>query len=652
MRLLRGITLSQVCANEAAIPDEATDAVADVKKPDESEIYRSQYAVDNGHLLEFPFGDERYQSTYDLFKRGLQLSPFDQAFGTINEKNSLDWLTYTDMEEQSSALGKALVDNGLVDPVEKDGQEWMFVGLYAEHRVEWTLTELAVARQGITLVPIYDTGSVSFVDSILRQTGLTTIVTTREKFGRISQNLNKIKNVILLDSDSLPDHPDLNVYSMKNLIGAGRQSQTPREAPVSRDLVNTICFTSGTTGEPKGALITHKMFVAVVAGAHLSGIDIRAQDTHIAYLPPAHVFERLVDLVIMFNGARIGYYSGSILNIGRDIPLIQPTMLVGVPRVFDRTLERIQDRIEGSNFLLRKILGWAANSAAAAEGVSPPNLIVRKIFERIQAVFGGRLRMILSGSSALSPETHRALRQLLQVQVVQGYGMTETTGGTLVTDPESLLTGVTGWPLACVEVKLADVSIHSAVHGEGAGEIYARGPTVFTGYFGRPDLSAQALTDDGWVRTGDVAKVVGPGGFKIVGRAKEIFKLSNGEYVVPGLVESAYRQCPIVEEIFIDVGPSGVTTIAVVNVNKKELAALLSSDVTNFTEEGLNTEGVVAVVRKALSACEGGVSPAERVKGVYVSLTPFGLGTEFQTATAKPIRSKISKFFADKIQTL
>lgn len=604
---------------------------------DESPIYRSSVLSEPGPFIEAP-ANFTGTSTFELFLRGLTRNEVRGSkagsFGLLDGKK-YTWLTYEEMDTQSRLFSRGLFEMELVQP------DLRMLGIYSEHRIGWTITELAASRQNITLVPIYDTSRPDFVLSILQQTRVRTVVASVERaeslMSLISNNAQtSVRTIVLIGDDFdrinlFVKFPELNVRiftlaEVKGMgIGAG-SDQFP-----SRDDVNTICFTSGTTGEPKGVLVTHGMFIAVVGAAIKANLGLNFKDVHIAYLPPAHILERVVDLAIMYVGGKIGYHSGPLTDLASNMQLIRPTVLVGVPRVFEKSVAKVHAKIKNMSGFQKSVMNRGIAGASSANG----GVMTRLVHRTLKSALGGRVRVILSGGGPLAPETQRELTLLFGVPVVQGYGMTETTGGTMISQIGSNLTGVVGIPLGCAEVKLVDLSI-LAILGQGAGELYIRGPAAFKGYFENPEATAATITKDGWVKTGDIARLVysdsGEPGFKIVGRAKEIFKLANGEYVSPAYMEAEYKRCEMITEVFVDVSVDGKDVIAIVNVKENQDTAPVFECMKNIETELAKTTQKV-----------------NKVRNILVTDISIGEGSEFQTATMKLKRASIRKAFASEI---
>jgi long-chain acyl-CoA synthetase len=587
------------------------------------------------------------------------------------------------MNNHVQILSDGIVELGLHGPIDIDGKDWRMVAMYSEHRLAWTMIELAAARQNITIAPLYDTSKPDFVQSILRQTQVTTVFASAPNAAKLMKIMKEspeginLKQIVVIGDDAdriklLVDFPNMRIplILLAEVKQTGGLYHSTKLTPPRPEDVNTICFTSGTTGDPKGVLITHRMLLSVVGAATKLDIGLSRNDVYLAFLPPAHILERFIDLVLMYNGARIGYYSGDRTKLARDLALVAPTVLAGVPRSLEKTIEKIEMKIATKSKPFKTLI-----ARALAESDTVMNDLNRRdsslslassIFIRgIRKPLGGRLRLIISGGGPLAPRTQAKLKQYLHVYAIQGYGLTETTGGTLAQSPRSRTYGIVGIPFPCVEITLADKEIHKEIT-PGAGEILVRGPSVFSGYFRRPELSAEVFTQDGWFRTGDIAVVVedefGEPQFKIVGRTKEIFKLSNGEYVVPAILEGHFRGSPAVEEVFVDLAPSkNEGLVALVKLNEAYLNDYLSSTrndhlaqslddkILNSDTLGLRKE-VLASFR--IIAEHAKLSHVEQISDVVMTTINFGLESEYQTVTGKAKRALLRGLLVAKVEEL
>ena len=643
-------------------------------------IYRASLNGDSD-LVSQPDGFTG-SGTYDLLVHGVEVSPPKRGGFGFFDGRKYKWLTYKQMQAHVQLLSDGIVNLHLHGPIEIDGSEWRMIALYSEHRIGWTMVEMAAARQNITIVPLYDTSKQDFVVTIMRQTQVSTVFTSPPNAGKLLQMMKdsvtgvNLKQIILMGTAEdkiklLMKFPNLGVQVIlfSSVKLAGSMPTTPVLNRPKPEDVNTICFTSGTTGEPKGVLTTHRMLLSVVGAALKLDVGLSRDDVYFAFLPPAHIFERVVDLVLIYAGARIGYFSGDKNNLARDIGLVAPTVMAGVPRSLEKTIEKIEKRISSGSKFVQLLTGRAlAESDAVMNGLKNKSqslsLASSVPIRGIRKALGGKIRLIISGGGPLSPRTQAKLKQFLHVYVVQGYGLTETTGGTLAQSPRTRTYGVVGIPFSCAEVALGDQDIHYDIH-QGAGELLVRGPSVFSGYFRRPDLTRGAFTEDGWFKTGDVAMVTtdefGNSQFRIVGRSKEMFKLPNGEYVVPALLEGQYKECQAIDEIFIDLSQSKEALIALINMNEDYLNNYLESTNNNLMgyhldEHKLNSDELglkeQVITSFNMIADHAKLSHVEKISQVVITVTKFGPESDYQTVTMKAKRGPLRKLLYEKLTTL
>lgn len=301
-------------------------------------------------------------------------------------------------------------------------------------------------------------------------------------------------------------------------------------------------------------MLTHRN---IMAGISCSMVDtqVTQDDVHISYLPLAHIYELLTVHVGLTSGACAGFWRGDILGLMDDIGELKPTLLVGVPRVFNRIYDKVLAQVADGGRLRQAIFNYAFSAKKAAlENGGSYALWDRLVFNKIKNVMGGRVRMIVSGSAPLSPEVHTFLRVCTGADVKQGYGLTESSALLTVqitTDRHSA--GHVGPPAPNCEVKLVDVPEmgYRSNANPQRGEVWVRGPNVFQGYYKAQDKTDEVLTKDGWFATGDIGEWLPNGTLKIIDRKKNIFKLAQGEYVAVEMIETILLRAKFSMQLFI-----------------------------------------------------------------------------------------------------
>ncbi|KAG2465472.1 ACSL1 ligase, partial [Polypterus senegalus] len=419
--------------------------------------------------------------------------------------------------------------------------------------MDWTIAELACYTYSMVSVPLYDTLGTEAISYIIEKASISTIVCDRPEKVKLLLDCatakdHSIKTIIVIDSFDT----DLIVQGEKH--GIEVLSMKEVEPPKSSDLA-VICFTSGTTGNPKGAMITHGNVVGNASGFIKMTerlFMLTAEDVLISFLPLAHMFERVVECVILCHGARIGFFQGDIRLLMDDLKTLQPTIFPVVPRLLNRMFDRIFG--QANTPLKRWILDFASKrkEAELRSGVVRSDSMWDKlIFSKVQASLGGKVRLMITGAAPVSPTVLTFLRAALGCQFYEGYGQTECTAGCTLTLPGDWTAGHVGAPMPCSVLKLVDVPDMNYFSANGEGEVCVRGPCVFKGYLNDPEKTAEALDKDGWLHTGDIGKWLPNGTLKIIDRKKHIFKLAQGEYIAPEKIENIYLRSEPVAQIFV-----------------------------------------------------------------------------------------------------
>lgn len=434
------------------------------------------------------------------------------------------------------------------------------VGIYAINRPEWVATSIACTFQGLVYVPLYDTLGPDAAKYIVNHAELATVVCSAKTFPQLAKTAGEcptLKNVILMDPlepkmrSMLPQH--VNLFSWADILERG--ARTPRACvPVQPTDLLVIMYTSGTTGNPKGVVLTHSNLMAAAAGL-CQETPFASDDVYLSYLPLAHIFEQAVLITGIYRGCRVGYWRGEVTLLLEDIQALKPTILIGVPRVFNRIYDRVMQQISEGGLIKRTLFSIAANAKKSAmENGGDTPFWNRLVFQKIRDAMGGRVRAIYSGSAPLTPEVQEFLRIVAGVPVCQGYGLTETGAALTVQAYDDQLTAAhVGAPLACNEVKLVDVPEMGYISNAPAqrGEICVRGPNVFGGYYKEPEKTKEAIDDQGWFHTGDIGEWLPTGALKIIDRKKNIFKLAQGEYVAAEYLENLFQRSKYILQIFV-----------------------------------------------------------------------------------------------------
>ncbi|KAL2987253.1 hypothetical protein AAZX31_11G017400 [Glycine max] len=341
-------------------------------------------------------------------------------------------------------------------------------------------------------------------------------------------------------------------------------------------------YTSGTTGDPKGVLISNESIITLLAGVKrlLESVNeqLTEKDVYISYLPLAHSFDRVIEEIFIWHGASIGFCRGDVKLLIDDVGELKPTIFCAVPRVLDRVYSGLTQKISSGGFLKKTLFNFAYSyklnnmKKGLRHGEASP-LLDKIVFDKVKQGLGGRVRLILSGAAPLSAHVEGYLRVVTCAHVLQGYGLTETCAGTFVSLPNEIeMLGTVGPPVPNVDVCLESVPDmgYNALATTPRGEICLKGKTLFAGYYKCEDLTKEVLIDE-WFHTGDIGEWQPNGSMKIIDRKKNIFKLSQGEYVAVENLENIYGQVSSIESIWVYGNSFEAFLVAVVNPSKQAL---------------------------------------------------------------------------------
>ncbi|KAK3844177.1 MAG: hypothetical protein J3R72DRAFT_439074 [Linnemannia gamsii] len=606
---------------------------------------------------------------YENFLEGVHRSQGKEFLGHRPIVNGTlqgyEWQTYDKVQERVTAFGAGLSHVGLA----ATGK----LGIFAINRPEWTMSELAGYEYNYITVPLYDTLGVTAIEFIVNQTEMEVIVASVDKAAivlNMKATLPTVKTVIVMGdvSDALAAEAkqlNVDIFSWTDVEKNGRDRPVEAAHPTTEDIA-TICYTSGTTGTPKGAVLTHKNFVSTIGSFHIMAKHGKFfmptnADTHVSYLPLAHVFERLCQAVMIAGGTRIGYYQGDTLKLLDDVAILQPTIFASVPRLFNRIYDKVMAGVQAKGgiaaFLFKR--AYATKKANLRKGILEHALWDKLVFGAIRARLGGKVKHIVSGSAPISPDVMDFLRICFSADVYEGYGQTEQAAGLCMSYRGDLTTGQVGPPQLCVEVKLKDLPAMNYTSQDKPfprGEIMLRGNSVFQGYFKSPKQTAETLDAEGWSGTGDVGQWDAQGRLVVIDRVKNIFKLAQGEYIAPEKIEAVLSKHYLVAQVFV-YGHSLQATLVGVVVPDAETLKLWANEnkLGNKTYEELCAEPLVrTTLQKELTVFgkECDLKGFEILKNIYVTPEQFSIENDLLTPTFKLKRHQAKEKYDAEIDRM
>ena len=523
------------------------------------------------------------RTIWDGFQRGVRVSGANPCLGTRPYQLNADgtpakgadgfptrlpyvWSSYAEVDVEARELGIGLALLGY-EPQSN-------VGIFSKNRHEWIAVWLGLISRSMRVVALYDTLGPDAVQFIIQHADTHCLFVDVEKLPALLAivDTTHVRHVVQFDANALwanhheainPAHKaafaahNVTLLGYSELRAMARTNTTIFPVFPKPDDLAYIMYTSGTTGNPKGAILTHGgLCASVEASRHALQFD--HTDIHLSYLPLAHIFETGVQVVFLSAGARIGFSTGIIKKMTDDLVALRPTCMFGVPRVFQRIHQVVFANIEAAGGLKRRVALNSYESQVAAlrrgEDISH-SFVANKVFGAIRTRVGlDRCRQIATAAAPCPPYIMEFLAVVIGASVVQGYGMTEThcvISSSYLTD---VTRGHVGGPMQCSEIKLVDIeemNYTAADRPLPRGEIWVRGPQLFKGYWKDEEQTRESLKEGGWLATGDVGRWNENGSLSIIDRRKNIFKLSQGEYVAAERIEGIYSKSAAISACFV-----------------------------------------------------------------------------------------------------
>jgi long-chain acyl-CoA synthetase len=533
---------------------------------------------------------ERVRATPDLAL--FSIPTHDGGWSDVTAKEFLD---------QVVALAKGFAAAG-IQPGDK-------VGLMCKTRYEWTLIDFAIWFAGAVMVPIYETSSPSQLQWNLNDSGTVAMITeTPDHFARFDEahpDLPLIRNVWKIDTG------DLEKLAASGTGISDEEIERRRNLAEGKDLA-TLIYTAGTTGRPKGCMLTHSNFVELTRNAKEAIPEVvNTESSTLLFITLAHIFARFISVLSIVGGVKVGHQPDT-KQLLPAMGSFRPTFLLAVPRVFEKVYNSSEQKAEsgGKGKIFRKAAAVAvAHSKALDAGKVPLGLALqfalfdRLVLSKIRTALGGRVKYAVSGSAPLGLFLGHFYRSL-GLTILEGYGLTETTAPISVNVPSNFKIGKVGPPLPGCSVRLG-----------ADGEIEAKGINVFAGYWNNPEAT-KATFDGDWFKTGDLGTIDDEGYLEITGRKKEMIVTAGGKNVAPAVLEDPIRANPIIGQVIV-VGDQRPFIGALVTLDEEMLPVWLNNngeDATMSLEEAAKNPKVLAEIQSAIDRANANVSRAESIR--------------------------------------
>jgi len=532
------------------------------------------------------------------------------------------------------------------------------VAILSENRPEWAIADYACLSVGLTDVPIYPTLPADQVAYMLRDSGAVAVFVSNkmqaEKIREVRSQLPALKTVIGFDDISGLTNMSMAELEKRGSKGETRESiATYREdaLTVKPDDLATIIYTSGTTGEPKGVMLTHDNIYSNVEASR-KAIPFDGRDTGLSFLPLSHIFERMAGHYLMFATGTSIAYAESIDTVAANMLEVRPTLVLSVPRLYEKMFARILETALTGGFLKKKIFFWARDVAERwanekLAGREPGALLARQyaiaqklVFSKLKARTGGRLRYFVSGGAPLAPDINKFFFAAGLV-ILEGYGLTETSPVIGVNTPENFRIGTVGKLVDGAEVKIA-----------ADGEILTRGPNVMKGYYNKPDATREAIEPDGWFHTGDIGEL-NDGFLSITDRKKDLIVTAGGKKVAPQPLENKVKTNKYVAQaVMIGDKRKFPSMLIVPNFDQLERWAAKRNIIWTDRAQLLRMPTIQAKIEKEVNKELEGTAHFEMPKKIGLLEHDFSIEAGELTPTQKVKRKAIDKHYKALIDSL
>lgn len=547
-------------------------------------------------------------------------------------------ITYRELQERVDAVATALIERGV-----RYGDR---VAIFSRNRPAWTVVDLAAIGIGAVVVPIYQTSTPKQARHILADSATSVVFAEgADEADRIAQVRHELPDLVdVITFDPVDGHTG---YTDLIATTPDADTLTTRRAQVSGNDVASIIYTSGTTGDPKGVVLSHGAFTSEIA-AVLSFFDITEHDHSLCFLPLAHALERAWTFVVLTVGAMNTYWSDA-RTVADAMPLARPTLMVSVPRLYEKVYSVAHEQAAASP-LKNRIFTWAVATGRRAQAAgrhrgpwlnAQLRLADRLVLRNIREAIGGPKTVLASGGAPLRQEVEEFFHAA-GILVCQGYGLTEAAPLISFNSPDAFRFGTVGRVMPGSEFRIGD-----------EGEILYRGPNVMLGYHNLPDATAESMTEDGWLRTGDIGEIDADGFLTITDRMKDIIVTAGGKNVAPGPIEGELASDPLIEYAVV-LGDNRPCLTVLVRPNLPGLEGFAKQAAIAFDDahELLSHERITEEIRARIAKVSEGLANHEKIREFEVIEDDMTMENGMLTPTLKVRRRAVEQKFRDKVESM
>ena len=640
------------------------------KKNNESQIYRHPTSKDRDLFTHKP----EFETMHEMYKAILEKNSDSEFLGRRNLLNGklnnyFTFQNYGEIFKKAEQFGSALSDY-----ITKSDKEYgmRFFATFSKNNTNLLISDIGCCIQGLTCVPMYDTLGDEANHFILQQTEAEVCLIESSKLEKLltlkkeEDWYKSLKTLVILDEENLDENlykqaKELyQVFTWEEIRKQG-ETNTKEWAKINPDTIYTFSYTGGTTGIPKGAMMSHRNIMSICRPLKQRVGFVK--EVHLSYLPFPHILERAMFFLIISTAGKIGVFSGDKLKLIEDAQILKPSFFVSAPRFFNKVHSKICSSVETKSFLAKYLFKKALDSKLynlKNHGIFTHGLW-DKIFGNVRNLLGGNIRMFISGGAPMNKDVMDFFKVAFGVPFFEAYGQTEGTGAEFCTYGFEKISGSVGAPFEQHEFKLLDVPEMKYSHRDKdengnstpRGELWVRGPNVIRGYYKLPEKNKELL-EDGWMKSGDIVQLSYPQNkLSIIDRKKHIFKLSQGEYVAPEKLENKYKSVnQFIANIFVYGNSNYNYVVAAINIE----IGMVEKFAKEFDVEGENLLNSDALKKAVLNrfkeyAKENGLNSIEIIRDLVFDNIDW-VNNGLITPAMKNKRIELRKHYEERLSKL